>query len=86
MPYAWENKKHRKHLPEEIDRRRKILTSEHVYIKQRHKDGEAIIAIARAYGVDKRTIQFIIYPERLAINKVNYIKRGEAKKQYAKDI
>ena len=81
MPYAWENKKH---LPESLDRRRKIPSTEHAYIIQRHKDSEAIRAIARAYGVDRRLIQFIIFPERLAIQKENYKKRGEAAKQYAK--
>ena len=82
MPYKW-IKEHKK-LPESLDRRRKILSSEHIIIIARHKAGEAIRAIARAYKVDKRTIHFIIFPERLEINKQNHKKRQESKKQYAK--
>jgi len=52
-------------LPEGEDRRVKIPKSEHDRIKQRYKDGESLRVLGRAYGVDKRLIQFILYPERL---------------------
>ena len=81
MPYAHIRKK----IPPELDRRIKIQKSEHDDIRKRHKEGEAIRAIARAYGVDKRLIQFIIYPERQAINLVNRHKRGGSKQYYNKD-
>jgi len=67
------------------DRRIKIPATEHAYIKQRHKQGEAIRAIARGYGVDKRLIQFIIYPERLALNRKLRAIRGGSKIYYNKD-
>lgn len=67
------------------DRRIKIPQSEHEYIKQRHKNGEAIRAIARSYGVDKRLIQFIIYPERQILNYQLRLARGGSKKYYNKD-
>ena len=49
------------------DRRRKLTDDDKEDIKARHKRGEAIHAIARAYKdkCSKRLIQFIIYPERL---------------------
>ena len=56
-------------LPEALDRRRKIATSEHDDIRRRQASGEAMRAIARAYGVDHRLIQFIVYPERLEAQK-----------------
>jgi hypothetical protein len=52
-------------LPEALDRRRKIPTAEHDPIRKAWAEGEAIRAIARRYGVDKRLIQFIVHPERL---------------------
>lgn len=63
MPYYFERLKIK--LPEDCDRRRKLPKEYHEAIRRRHKEGEAIRALARAYGVDKRLIQFIVYPERL---------------------
>jgi hypothetical protein len=71
-------------LPEELDRRRKIPTSEHSYIRERHKNGEGIRELARFYNVDKRLIQFIVYPERYALNKKYYKDREQAKKTYSR--
>jgi hypothetical protein len=71
-------------LPEELDRRRKILTSEHPYIKEKHRNGESIRKLAKDYNVDRRLIQFIIYPERLELNKRYYKERGQSKKSYAR--
>lgn len=69
----------------ENDRRIKIPKTEHTYIINRHKQGEAIRAIARDYGVDKRLIQFIIYPERQVLNKLYRARRGGSKIYYNKD-
>ena len=57
---------------EKDDLRVKIYKSEHQKIKTLHKGCMAIRAIAREYEVDKRTIQFILFPERLAKAKENY--------------
>lgn len=67
------------------DRRIKIPNTEHDYIRQRFKNGEAIRAIARDYGVDHRLIQFIIYPERKILNLKLRADRGGSKKYYDKD-
>lgn len=50
---------------EEQDGRRKILTSEHEEVRAKYKSLKSMREVARIYGVDKRTIQFIVYPERL---------------------
>ncbi len=50
---------------EKQDGRRKILTSEHEEVRAKYKSLKSLREVARIYGVDKRTIQFIVYPERL---------------------
>ena len=62
MPYSFDTQK--KKIPEEYDKRRKIPSGEHLHIKRRYKEGESLRQLARAYEVNKRTIQFILYPER----------------------
>ena len=69
----------------ENDRRIKIPASEHDYIKRRYKEGESLRGIARAYGVDKRLIQFILYPERLKKNRELRKQRGGWKIYYNKE-
>ena len=69
-------------LPEALDRRRKIPTEEHDYIRKRHKEGEAIRAIARSYNVDKRLIQFIIFPERLEVQRKRKHEQKYSQKYY----
>lgn len=53
---------------ENQDARIKVKKSEHQKIKAMHDSGTSIRAIAREYAVDKRTITFILYPERLQRN------------------
>lgn len=63
-------------LTEEQDRRRKIPTSEHEYIRERYKQGESTRELARAYNVSRRLIVFIIHPERL---QAHYERKKEQK-------
>jgi len=49
----------------EQDGRRKILESEHEEVKAKYKSLKSLRGVAKIYGVDKRTIQFIVYPDRL---------------------
>lgn len=66
MPYAHIRKK----IPPNLSRRRSIPIEDHEVIRQRHKNGEAIRAIARSYKTDVRNqIRFIIFPELLARHK-----------------
>lgn len=69
----------------ENDRRIKIPASEYNYIKRRHQEGESIRGIARDYGVDKRLIQFILYPERLKHNRELRKQRGGWERYYDKN-
>ena len=72
-------------LPEGKDRRIKIRKSEYNTIKRKHIKGMAIRAIAREYGVDKRLIQFILFPERKALNIQQRTERGGSKIYYNRD-
>lgn len=67
------------------DRRVKIPKEDHDYIRERVKRGEGIRALAREYGVDKRLIQFIVDPEKLALNRELRKARGGWKRYYDKD-
>jgi hypothetical protein len=50
---------------EQQDGRRKILSSQHEDIRAKYKAMKSMRKVASLYGVDKRLIQFIVYPERL---------------------
>lgn len=67
------------------DRRIKIDKQEYPKIIRQHTRGKAIRELARKYGVDKRLIQFIIYPERKARSLALRAERGGSKKYYDKD-
>jgi hypothetical protein len=73
-------------LPESKDRRVKIPKEEHETIRLMHKEGKAIRAIAREYQVDKRLIQFIIFPERLVAARANRDWRKYYNTEDRKDI
>ena len=54
-------------IGKEKDGRRKLLDEDCEYIKQLHKEGEPIREIARIMeGIcSRRTIQFVLFPERM---------------------
>jgi len=54
-----------KKFTEEQDGRRKILTSQYEEVRAEYRNLKSMRKVARLFGVDKRTIQFIVYPERL---------------------
>lgn len=55
-----------------LDRRVKLLPEDKVEIRRLYNDEHmAIRAIAREYKVDHRTIQFVLFPERIAAMKAN---------------
>lgn len=73
-------------LPREKSKRVKIPLSDHESIRFRALNGRAgIRELAREYGVDKRLIQFIVYPERKEQNLKRRTERGGWKKYYDKD-
>lgn len=73
-------------LPREKSNRVKIPLSDHESIRSRVLGKTSgVREIAREYGVDKRLIQFIAYPERKAQNLKRREERGGWKKYYDKD-
>lgn len=79
MPY-----KHRtKLIPPQYDRRRKMTETDKVKaLLMYHIDGESIRGIARKFKVDKRTIQFLLFPERLKKNREDREARGGWRQYY----
>jgi len=63
MPYNFQYT--HKHIPPDLDRRRKIPVTEHENIRKRYAKGESQRELARAYNVSRRLIVFILHPERL---------------------
>ena len=60
------SKSYKAYTQEKQDGRRKISTLEHAKIQNLYKaQNKSMRYIARMYGVDRRLIQFIVYPERL---------------------
>ena len=83
MPFKFDTDKLR--ITPKFDRRIKIPKSEYPVILKLHKSGCAIRAIARKYSVNKRLIQFILFPERKVKNLQDRIERGGSRQYYDKD-
>lgn len=83
MPYAFETKKIK--MPKNLDRRIKLTDDDKERIKIRHNEGESIHGLSRAYNVNRRLIQFVLFPERLELNKQLRAKRGGWKQYYNKE-
>jgi len=63
MPYKFEYEKI--HLPRGKDRRIKLTDSQREEIRDKYSTGEySTYKLADSYNVSRRTIQFVIYPER----------------------
>ena len=70
----------------EFDRRIKLNDFDKQNIIGLYKHaGESINQLARLFNVNKRTIQFILFPERLAHNRELRLLRGGSKIYYNKD-
>ncbi len=69
-----------------IDRRTKMLPCQKEMAKWWYQDqGLSIRAISRMFNVDKRTIQFLLFPERLKKNIQDRKERGGWKQYYNKN-
>lgn len=62
-------------MGKENDGRRRITDDQRNEMHRLHHFGESINQIARLIGCSKRSVQFILFPERAAINKANAIAR-----------
>lgn len=81
MPYKFEIDKTR--LNREDDRRVKLSERERAEIVRRHSEKEPIRSISRAFPhVSRRTVQYVIFPERAAKVAEQYKARGQSKKSY----
>jgi hypothetical protein len=56
-------------IPAGHDLRVRLTDTDRDNIKHAHRQGESIHSISKLYGVNRRLIQFIVYPERLARHK-----------------
>ena len=68
-----------------LDRRVKLIPCQREMVLYWHERGTSIRAIARMFHVDRRTIEFVIYPERLTRNKELRQDRGGSKIYYKKE-
>lgn len=84
MPFQYERLKW--HLPKEYNRRVKLSDIDKETIKQLYQQGkESINGLARLYSVNKRLIQFILFPERQTRNKELRAIRGGSKRYYNRE-
>lgn len=65
-----------------FDKRCKLIPCQKEMIKYYHERGESINSLARRFNVNKRTIQFELYPERKEQNLLRRKERGGTKSYY----
>jgi transposase len=80
MPYKCRKKK----IPKELDARRKLSNENKEQIKSLGRQLSQR-ALAKLFGVSRRTIQFILDPEKLKRNKELYKERGGSMHYYTKE-
>lgn len=68
-----------------LDRRCKLLPCQKEMVFYWYEKGLSINAIARLFKVNKRTIQFILDPEKLKKNREKYKDRGGWQHYYNKE-
>lgn len=72
-------------IPKEFDRRIKLTDEDKANIVSFHSRGMSQRALARYYNVSRRFISFILFPERLLINKQQRLESGGSKQYYDKE-
>jgi len=84
MPYLFETLNLL--IPENKDRRVKLLMCQKLAIIKMYQSGiYSITGLSKMWKVNKRLIQFIIFPERKEKNIKDREKRGGSKQYYDKD-
>jgi transposase-like protein len=81
MPYLSEKAK----LTSKYDHRRKLSEQDKEDIIHLHARGQSIHSLARDYRVSRRTVQFIIYPERMTENLRLRLERGGSTVYYNRE-
>ena len=69
----------------EHDARIKLTLTDKARIREFHAGGESIRSLARGFGVSRRLIQFVLFPERKVQDLANRAARGGWKQYYDKD-
>ena len=82
MPYKTENLSIKDPF---LDRRTKLLPCQREMIHHYYHSGESINSLAKRFQVNKRLIQFELFPERHAANIERRKERGGWKQYYNKD-
>lgn len=82
MPYKIE----KTNLPEALDRRIKLRACQKRMVREMHLTGlYSIRCLTKLWGVSRRTIQFVLFPERAELNVELRNKRGGSRAYYDKD-
>ena len=69
-----------------LDKRVKLTDADRIKIKEEHESGlVSINGLARKYNVNKRLIQFILFPERQEKAKKDFAERQKDGRYYDKD-
>lgn len=69
-----------------LDKRVKLTDEDKSNIRKEYEEGTiSINALSRKYNVNKRSIQFILFPERLEKAKKDYAERRKDGRYYDKD-
>lgn len=68
-----------------LDRRTKLLPCQKEMVIYWYKEGTSIRGLSRMFKVDRRTIDFIVHPERLVRNKELREERGGSNVYYNRE-
>ena len=68
-----------------LDRRRKLTPEDKIEILEGHSMGMSINKLAAFFDVSRRTIQFILFPDRLKENLERRRERGGSMLYYSKE-
>jgi len=72
-------------LDKSEDLRVRLTPEDKEDIRQMHREGQSIRGLARLYEVDKRLIQFTVFPERLERNYQLRLERGGSTIYYRRE-
>ena len=72
-------------IPKEFDRRIKLTDEDRVNIVSFYSRGMSQRALARYFNVSRRLISFVLFPDRLLINKQQRLESGGSKQYYKKE-
>lgn len=72
-------------IPKEFNRSIKLTDEDKANIVSFHNRGMSQRALARYFNVSRRLISFVLFPERLLINKQQRLASGGSKQYYKKE-